>query len=63
MENQASQQPISSCTETRNLEQEYLNTLTPKEMKSYLIAKDHLGSTFDLKKAIGFLEWKKKEQK
>jgi hypothetical protein len=37
----------------------YLETLTPKERKSYLIAKEHLGMSFTLEKSVGFLKWKK----
>ncbi len=37
----------------------YLNQLTEKELIVYKIARDHLGSSFDLSLSIGFLEWKK----
>ena len=40
--------------------EEYLNTLTPLQFKGYNIAKDHLGCTFDLKKSLGFIAYKKK---
>jgi len=46
-----------------NLCQEYLSTLSPKEMKGYEIAKSHLGSSFTLEKSNGFIEWKKKREK
>ncbi len=36
---------------------EYLASLSEKEMKSYLIAKSHLGMSFSLEKSTGFLEW------
>ena len=36
----------------------YLKSLSEKEFKAYEIAKSHLGSTFDLEKSIGFLQWK-----
>lgn len=35
----------------------YLKSLSPKEYKAYLIAKDHLGMSFDIEKSIGFLYW------
>lgn len=35
----------------------YLNSLSLKEYKSYLIAKSHLGSSFGLSKSIGFISW------
>ena len=38
----------------------YLETLSEKELKSYAIAKSHLGTSFQLEKSHGFLEWKKK---
>jgi hypothetical protein len=37
----------------------YLKSLSPNEMKSYLIAKNHLGSTFNIVKTISFIQWKK----
>tara|TARA_B100002019_G_scaffold119166_1_gene102278 strand:- start:307 stop:486 length:180 start_codon:yes stop_codon:yes gene_type:complete len=40
--------------------EDYLKTLTPLELKGYHIAKDHLGCTFDLKKSLGFIAYKKK---
>lgn len=44
------------------LEEEYLKTLSEKERKAYEIAKDHLGSSFDLVKSNGFLKWKKEKE-
>jgi hypothetical protein len=41
------------------LKELYLETLTPKEHKSYMIARDHLGMSFTLEKSVGFLQWKK----
>ena len=38
----------------------YLHSLTPKQYKAYLIAKDHLHDSFDLEKSNGFLTWVKK---
>lgn len=38
----------------------YLESLSPKEYKAYLIAKDHLGSSFSLVKSVGYLSYKKK---
>ena len=35
---------------------QYLQT-TPMELKSMLIAKDHLGSSFDLIRSNGFQNW------
>jgi hypothetical protein len=44
-----------------SLQEEYLKTLCPKQLKGYHIAKSHLGSSFSLEKSNGFLEWKKKK--
>jgi hypothetical protein len=39
------------------LTEQYLKTLTEKELKAYEIAKDHLGSSFELEKSVGYLKW------
>jgi len=44
------------------LVQKFLASLTPKQYKAYLIAKDHLNDSFDIYKSNGFLEWVKKNQ-
>lgn len=44
------------------IEEEYLKTLSEKERKAYEIAKDHLGSSFDLVKSNGFLKWLKENK-
>jgi hypothetical protein len=41
------------------LKEMYIETLSPKEKKAYLIARDHLGMSFTLEKSVGFLQWKK----
>ena len=46
--------------ELNKMLEDYLKTLTPLELKGYYIAKDHLGCTFDLKKSLGFIAYKKK---
>ena len=45
--------------DTTNVEQGYIKSLDQKEYKTYLIAKKHLGNSFDISKSIGFLEWKR----
>ena len=47
---------------TINLIQQYLDQLTPIEIATYEIAKEHLGSSFNIEKSIGFIEWKKKKE-
>lgn len=37
----------------------YLNQLDPIEKKAYLIAKDHLGSSFNIIKSNGYNDWLK----
>jgi hypothetical protein len=39
---------------------EYLAQLNEKEQIAYTIAKDHLGTSFNIIKSIGYMEWKKK---
>lgn len=41
-------------------EQMYLESLNKKEIQAYNIAKNHLGSSFELSKSIGFIQWKTK---
>lgn len=35
----------------------YLHQLTPIQKKAYLIAKQHLGSSFDVIKSNGYVHW------
>ena len=35
----------------------YLKNMGDVEKKAYLIAKEHLGTSFNLKKSNGFLKW------
>jgi hypothetical protein len=37
----------------------YLEQLGDKERIAYSIAKEHLGTSFDVVKSIGYLAWKK----
>jgi hypothetical protein len=39
----------------------YLKKMGDVEKKAYLIAKEHLGSSFNICKSNGYKEWKKKE--
>ena len=54
-------QTSESKTYTDVLVQKYIQTLNEKEYKSYQIAKDHLGTLFDIERTNGFLNWKKKQ--
>lgn len=42
---------------TQKLIIEYLSQLSDIEIKAYKIAKEHLGSSFNLVKSNGFCEW------
>lgn len=43
------------------LAQQYVESLTPTEKQAYELAKDHLGSLFNIEKTNGFLQWKQKQ--
>jgi hypothetical protein len=49
--------------ELREDVQSYLNQLSDIEKIACNIAKDHLGSSFNLTESNGFLEWKKSCEK
>lgn len=42
--------------------EKYLSSLSPKEYKAYQIAKEHLKTSFDLKKSNRFIEWQKNHE-
>ena len=44
-------------------EKEYLDSLTDEESKTLEIARDHLESSFNLRKSIGFIKWKENKTK
>lgn len=46
--------------ETKELIINYINQLTPIEKQAYTIGKQHLGSSFNVVKSNGFINWKKK---
>jgi hypothetical protein len=39
---------------------EYLSSLNDMQKKAYLIAKEHLGSSFNVNRSNGYHEWNKK---
>jgi hypothetical protein len=54
-----STQPVLTGTNaTLVLIDEYIQTLSPFERQGLVIAKDHLGPSFDMKRSSGFLRWK-----
>jgi len=42
---------------------EYLDQLDPIEKKAYKIAKEHLGSSFNIVKSNGYCDWLKEQKK
>lgn len=42
--------------------EEYMASLTPLQKKALDIAKDHLGSSFNIYKSVGFLQWKQSKE-
>ena len=42
-----------------SLQKKYVESLSEKERKSYEIAKEHLGMSFQLDKSVGYLKWLK----
>lgn len=41
------------------LREEYWNYLSDQEKKAFIIAKNHLGTSFNIEKSNGFNEWLK----
>jgi hypothetical protein len=48
--------------DTNELIKEYYQQLTPFEQRTCDIARDHLGSSFDLARSNGFLRWLSKNR-
>jgi hypothetical protein len=46
----------------QELMEQYIKTFSKKELQSYEIAKNHLGTSFQLEKSNGFLKWKKQQE-
>ena len=43
-----------------DLKNNYIDSMDEKEKIAFKIAKEHLGSSFNLEKSIGFQKWLKK---
>ena len=56
---QAEQQQAEQQAEQVELETKYINQLTQMELIVLKIAKEHLQTSFDLKKSIGYKTWLK----
>jgi hypothetical protein len=50
-------------TEEEESIQQYLKSLNNLERKTLKIAKEHLGSSFNIKKSNGYITWKNKQEK
>jgi hypothetical protein len=50
---------VKTLKTLKTLQEQYLETLSQKERKSYEIAKEHLGMSFQLDKSVGYLKWLK----
>jgi hypothetical protein len=60
--------PLPRLFETYNEElqediRNYLASLNVLQQKAYLIGIEHLGSSFNIPKSNGFIDWKKEQKK
>lgn len=53
--------PEKYTLEVQQSIKKYLEQLGEKERIAYLIAKEHLGTSFDVVKSIGYINWKKSQ--
>lgn len=53
---------IQETIKLNKLVERYLNSLSDQERKTMEIAKSHLGTSFNIKKSVGFLKWKSSNQ-
>jgi len=54
---------MDTITIKTNIVEEYLNSLTSKEKQTMNIAQDHLGTSFNILKSIGFIKWNEQRTK
>lgn len=54
---------MSELVNMTNLVEDYVAQLNEDELKTLSIAREHLGTSFDIEKSIGFLEWYKETTK
>lgn len=57
------EQQVIVTHQEQNEEEQYLCEMNDIQRKTYNIAKEHLGTSFNLVKSNGFKEWKKQKQK
>ena len=54
-------EPVKISNEDQSEITNYINSLSKHETQTLEIAKSHLGSSFTIRKSIGFLEWNFKQ--
>lgn len=57
MENTSSDSEKSPSNETQYV-QLYIDSMSRKELLAYTIAKSHLGTSFEIEKSVGYIQWK-----
>lgn len=62
METMETSDNIQETIKLNKLVERYLNSLSDQERKTMEIAKSHLGTSFNIKKSVGFLKWKSSNQ-
>jgi hypothetical protein len=55
-------EPVKISNEDQSEIANYINSLSKHETQTLEIAKSHLGSSFTIRKSIGFLEWNSKQK-
>jgi hypothetical protein len=55
-------EPVEISNEAQTEVTNYINSLSKHETQTLEIAKAHLGSSFSIRKSIGFIEWKSKQK-
>jgi hypothetical protein len=50
---------MDNIQDIENTIQKYMESLTEKERVALEIAKDHLESSFDIERSVGYIEFKK----
>ena len=53
---------IVKAPSTDKIIEMYLKSMTESEKQAYLIAKNHLETSFDLEKSIGFIRFKQEQE-
>ena len=65
--NRMSSKPGTTTTNTVDVKvnsiDEFLNSLTDKQRKVFEIAKEHMESSYDIKRSNGYLTWLKNKEK